>query len=162
MTLRHTIYTALAALHLVLVACGAAGWTVLPPNTAPGHSLRLVRTYTGSDANYGFFAPGVSSQLRATITLIDGTGKQWTDTLDAGMSREAQFRAAGSLGMAAELPGLQPVLAKSWAATMFGRHPTAKTVIVGFEAHGLPPMDDYQQGMRPEWILIFEQAFDRK
>ena len=155
MTVRHAIYTALAALHLVLVACGAAGWSVLPPDTYAGHALRIIRSYTGSDASYGFFAPGVSSTVRPTFTLIDGEGKRWTDTLDGEMGREAQLRVGSGVGLTGAFPGLLPRFAHSWAATMLGRHPTAETVIVGLEIYEVPPLDVYGAGERPRWVQVF-------
>jgi hypothetical protein len=155
MTRRHTLYTILAGLHIVLVACGAAGWSVLPPNTALGHGLRVVRGYTGSDASYAFFAPGVSSTVRATFTMTDANGKQWTDTLDAGMSREAQLRIGSGVGMTGAFPNLLPAFVHSWAATMLGRHPTAETVTVSIEVYEVPPMDAAKSGQRPEWIQVF-------
>jgi hypothetical protein len=155
MTVRHAIFTALAALHLILVACGAAGWSVLSPKTFFGHALRVVRNYTGSDASYGFFAPGVSSTIRPTFTMIDAKGKQWTDTLDAEMSREAQLRVGSGLGLTGAFPNLVPAFAQSWSATMFGRHPTAQTVIVKIELYDMPPIEAYREGHRPQWVQVF-------
>ena len=162
MTLRHAIYTALAGLHLALVACGAARWEVLPPESDAGHGLRLVRTYSGSDASFSFFAPGVSSQLRAHFVLLDADGKEWTDTLDGAMSREAQLRVSSGVSLTGEFPGLMKLFGPSWAATMFGRHPTAKRVVVALEVYDLPTMEQYQEGRRPRWEPVFVEVFDRK
>jgi len=148
------IYTALASLHLVLVACGAAGWDNLLPNTYPGRCLQVVRAYTGSDASYGFFAPGVSNAVRPTFTLIDADGKEWTDTLDANMGREAKLRVGSGIGMTSVFPDLQVDFLHSWAATMLGRHPTAKQVIVAIEYFDVPPMDEYRAGELPQWIQV--------
>jgi hypothetical protein len=155
MTPRHKIYTALAGLHIAMVACGAAGWSVLPADTAIGHGLQVLRGYTGSDASYGFFAPGVSCTVRPAFTLIDAEGKRWTDTLDADMGREAQLRIGSGVGLTGAFPGLLPRFAHSWAATMLGRHPTAKTVIVRIEMCEVPPMDAYRNGQRPGWVQVF-------
>jgi hypothetical protein len=162
MNLRHGIYTGLAGLHLILVVCGAAGWQVLSPKTEAGHALRLIRTYTGSDSSYAFFAPGVSSQMRARFILIDQNGKEWTDELDSTMGREGKLRAGSGLSMAAEFPDLMRVFGKSWAATMLGRHPTATKVIALVDIYELPPMVAYTEGYRPEWVQIYREEFNRK
>ena len=162
MTLRHTIYTALAALHLILVACGAAHEMILEPNTDTGYSLMVARHYTGSDASYGFFAPGVGPQMKASFLLIDAHGKEWTDTLEGHMTREAQLRIRGGVSRVAEFPGLMKKFGPSWAATMFGRHPTAKTVVITIEVYELPTMDEYTRGEQPRWETIYVEPFDRK
>jgi hypothetical protein len=155
MTLRHTIYTGLAGVHLILVACGAAGLSPLPRDDAAGHALQVVRDYTGSSAGYGFFAPGVSSTLRPRFKLIDAEGKQWTDCFDADISREAELRVGSGVGLVGAFPELTPFFTQSWAAAMLGRHPTAKTVIISIEAYDVPPMSEYQNGERAQWQVVF-------
>jgi hypothetical protein len=162
MSLRHGIYTGLAGLHLILVVCGAAGWPVLSSDTAAGHTLRLVRSYTGSDSSYGFFAPGVSLQVRVRFLLSDRAGNQWTEGLDSRMNQEGRLRVGSGVSMAAEFPEMMPVLAQSWAAAMMGRHPTATKVIAIVEIYELPRLDGYTQGQRPMWVTIYRQEFDRK
>ena len=162
MTLRHTIYTALAALHLIFVACGATTWTPLSPKTDAGYALMVARDYTGSNASYGFFAPGVGSQMQANFVLIDAHGKEWTDTLEGHMTREAQLRVRGSISRVLEDQELIHKLSASWAATMFGRHPTAKTVVISIEIYELPTMEEYAQGQRPQWETVYMEPFDRK
>jgi hypothetical protein len=135
---------------------------VLEPNTDAGHGLMVAQHYTGSDASYGFFAPGVSSQMKASFLMIDAHGKEWTDTLEGNMTREAQLRVASGISRVAEFPGLMRKFGPSWAATMFGRHPTAKTVVISIEIYELPTMDEYTQGERPHWETVYVEPFDRK
>ena len=63
MSVRHAIYTALAALHLTLASFGAAQLQVVEPDNDAGYALGVARHYTGSDASFGFFAPGVGPQM---------------------------------------------------------------------------------------------------
>lgn len=156
------ILTGLAALHLGLVICGAAHSNVLPPETAPGHALRVARAYSGSDASFSFFAPGVSSQLRARFVLIDAAGGEWHDTLDSAMTREAKLRVSSGVSLLGDFPGLMKVFGPSWSATMFGRHPGAAKVVVALEQHQLPTMEQYRQGQRPEWKTVYVEVFERK
>jgi hypothetical protein len=160
MTVRHKILTGLAALHLVLVACGACREIPLDAQTAPGHALRVVRGYTGSDANYGFFAPGVSSQMRVLCVMTDAHGKEWTDTIDGGMSREAQLRINSGIGTVGEFPELTRQFGASWAAAMFSRHPTARRVVVLLQVYDLPTMEQYAAGAQPEWKTEYAEVFD--
>lgn len=160
MTLRHKIVASLAALHLALVACGACRETPFDPDTAPGHALRVARGYAGSDSSYGFFAPGVSSQMRVRCVMTDAHGQEWSDTLDGNMTREAQLRVNSGIGIVGEFPELTRQFGASWAATMFGRHPTAQRVVVLLEIYELPTMDEYRAGSRPEWKTVYVEAFD--
>ena len=99
MTRRHALVTFAAACHLILVVCGASGLVFSSPPSEDGPARKAVRLYgalSGSDNGYGFFAPGVGPQVRATFTLEDASGKTWTDTLERDMSAEALHRVGGS------------------------------------------------------------------
>src|SRR5262245_20729418 len=125
MNLRHAFLTALAAAHLVLVACGASRRGPLPATPWPRKALRWYGAMSGSDNGYGFFAPGVASQWRATFTLSDGAGRDWTDTLERQDNSEVTLRVGGIVGLFPEAD-LSRDLAASWAGKMFGRHPGAQ------------------------------------
>src|SRR5262249_50739225 len=151
---------ALATVHLLLVVCGAAGLSLLPDGTGPGKALRWYGAMSGSDNGYGFFAPGVASQFRATFTLSDGAGRGWTDTLEGEPNPEVTLRIRSIVGLFAE-GGLGPALAASWAAKLFGRHPDARHLLVRVEAYDLPTMAEYRDGERPRWQPIYEATFAR-
>jgi hypothetical protein len=163
MTVRHRIYTALAGIHLMLVVCGALGWNILPQESVPGRALQAVRGYTGSDTGFGFFAPGVPGQIRAKFYMRDANGKEWSDFLDSNMTREAKLRAGSGVGLADEIEEgkFKTDFAKSWAATMFGRYPTAKTVFVEMEYYDPPSMEEYRNGKRPEWKAFWGNEYKR-
>jgi hypothetical protein len=162
MTRRHKILTAIAALHLVLVVCGAVHWPVLPAYSEAGQAVAVVRNYTGSDSSYGFFAPGVSSQIRVRFTLFARDGQQWADELDKGMTQEARLRISSGLHAIMDDPGRLGDLAPSWAATIFGRHGAAKKVIAIVEYFDVPTMEEYAAGQRPHWVAVYRQEFTRK
>src|SRR5437016_3536232 len=92
----------LAAGHLMLVICGAAGFSP-DPQTAKANPAKLGLAYygslSGSENGYGFFAPGVAPELRAVFTLSDDQGNTWSDVLDKGVSAEADLRVGGIIGM---------------------------------------------------------------
>jgi hypothetical protein len=164
MTRRHALLTLAAAVHLVLVVCGASGILFAGnPKRAPA-ALRPVRLYgalSGADAGFGFFAPGVGPQLRVTFTLSDASGRTWTDTLERDLGHEAYLRVAGSFAMATE-PFLRDAVYSSWIGTMFGRHPDARRVVVRLEAYDPPTMAEYRAGARARWETIDEVTSDRE
>src|SRR5262249_25658279 len=115
----HAWFICLAVAHLTLVVCGAASLSPRPRAGLPGAPVRWSRAMSGADNNYGFFAPGVSSQFRAVFTLTGADGRTWKDTLERGANPEADARLGGtvakmfSLGAAEESPDLQRALAAS-------------------------------------------------
>ena len=161
MTRTHTILTLLAAGHLILIACGAAQVPLGAVGGVPGQAAQTYGGLTGADAGYGFFAPSVSAQLRATFVLQDQKGRTWTDTLTSDDNREVQLRIGSMLAHAAEPGRLQEAITVSWAAQLLGRHPTARAVLVRVEAYDLPTMAEYRAGKQPEWALMYEVTFTR-
>jgi hypothetical protein len=158
MTPRHAILTAVAAGHLALVACSAFGVSLFTPESSGGQAVRLYGALSGSENRYGFFAPGVGAQFRATFRLTDGKGRFWSDVLGPGDNQESRLRFDGSVGM---YGNLGPHMATSLAAAMFGRHPDAEVVLVRIEIFNPPTMDQYQAGAPLEWQLIDENVFVR-
>jgi hypothetical protein len=151
---------ALVAVHLVLVVCGAAHFRLVPLNMG-GIVQHTYGALSGSDSSFGFFAPGVSSAMRATFTMTDDKGHTWTDVLEHGNNREARLRLGTVVSNFAE-ETMRRDVAASCAATMFGRHPTARQVIVRVEVYELPPMEAYRDGARPEWVPVYEATVSRE
>jgi hypothetical protein len=50
-------------------------------------------------------------------------------------------------------------LAASWAGKMFGRHPSAREVVIRIETHDMPPLEAYRDGARPAWVPVYEVSF---
>lgn len=164
MTRRHALATCAAACHLLLVVCGATGWAFFGGDPAEDNlaeeAVRLYGALSGAENGYGFFAPGVSSQIRATFTLTDAAGRTWTDTLEEGMGAEATLRVGSGVSLAA-FDGVRESLARSWAATMFARHPAARSVTIRIDVYDLPTMTDYRAGARPCWLPVYEATAER-
>src|SRR5258708_1561918 len=113
MTKRHALPCLIAARPAFLIACGAAR---LPPVGA-GKLIRGYGGLTGADSSYGFFAPGIGEQLRASFVLVDGAGRTWEDVLDPGGNREVELRVGSILGMSS-MPEIGEAVRASWAARM--------------------------------------------
>ncbi len=101
MNRRHAIWTALAALHLGLVAFCSAG--LMPSfDNIPGQTLRWYGSMSGATNRYGFFKE-VGTGCKVTFLLTDRSGRTWTDTLNQAGNREAEMRANGSVYMIHDL-----------------------------------------------------------
>src|SRR2546429_485550 len=71
MSLRHGLFTLLAALHLIWAACSALGRPWIPEDRQVLKLVRLYGAFSGVDNTFGFFAPDCGSQTRATFVLTD-------------------------------------------------------------------------------------------
>ena len=149
--------------HVILVVFGAASSTpeADDPRLGPiGRTVGYYATLSGADNGYGFFAPGVAPELRATFTMTDAQGQSWTDTLERKTSHEAELRVTGIVCMYVT-ERLRGGLLHSWAATMFGRHPEAAQVKVEVEIYDPPTMEEYRQGQRAQWEVMDTAVFQR-
>src|SRR5262245_31660466 len=112
MNKRLALVTALAAGHLLLVVCGAARVSPGSDDSFAGRVFRWYGAMSGSDSGYGFFAPGVAQECRATFTLSDAAGRTWEDTLARGHNPEVTDRIGVIVSLFSE-PRLRPRLAGS-------------------------------------------------
>jgi hypothetical protein len=160
MSTRQLLAVAAAGIHLVLVIGGAANISLPRGSGVAGRGIRWYTAVSGADSGYGFFAPGVASETRATFTLTDATGRTWTEAFDAGGNQEVQLR-LGSMVSTAASPGVRRKLAASWAGKFFAIHPEVESVLVRVEYYDLPQMDEYRDGERPEWVTEYEVEFSR-
>ena len=167
MRFRRYLWVVLAAGHLVVVVCGAC---CCLPDTSLGPVAQTVRWYatmSGANSNYGFFAPQVGAPHRAKFSLHDDQGSTWSDVFDQTNSPEARLRLTGIVdstfmsGEAVESPEWRKHLVRSWAATMFTRHPTAMSLTVLVEAYDVPTMADYRAGSRPSWQVVYRAQVQR-
>lgn len=157
----------LGAAHLAVVVCGASG--LLPERTG-GPLVYPIQWYakmSGAECRYGFFAPEVGSEQRATFLLQDDQGSTWSDTIDQATGSEARLRLISIVdnsfmsGAAEELPAWRQQLVKSWAANMFSRHPRAVSLTVFVEAYDVPTMADFRASQRPSWKVVYEARVQR-
>jgi hypothetical protein len=130
------------------------------------HANRIIAQYgalSGTDSSYGFFAPSVGTQLRATFVLTDAAGNTTTDILTTGVSAEADLRIGDMVAIFwMDDDDLKRGMAGSWAGRMLARHPEATRVVVHLDAYDLPSMDGYREGKRPEWDPYYEAEFVRR
>lgn len=164
MTKKNYLAAGFAVGHLLLVVCGAASISVVPPACPGWKALRCYGALSGADDGYGFFAPSVAFQRRIALIITDSTGASRTEYLDEGENREVALRVGGvvdTLPLADSHAKWRRSMAASWAASMFGRHSDANEILVRVEEYQLPAMVEYKAGERPAWRVMYEARFVR-
>ena len=159
---RHaSVVATLAAVHLVLVSLFL--WAGLAENSrsASGRALQTYKNLAGIFRDYRYFAPGVSSDIRAGFLFerTDGTSAFLpfeSENLEVGL----RYGCIIAASMRSEK--VRDVLAQSWAAAMLGQHPEATRVTVVAQSYQLPSLEAFARGEKPSWKVIYAAAFGRK
>jgi hypothetical protein len=151
------------AVHLLLVALGAASieWR---EHGRVGRWLAVYSGLSGADAGYGFFAPGVGSQVHAVFDVQEKNGHTFTTTLESHSSQEANLRVGNITDQFADFEEdkseeLTRSLSASLAGTIFGRYPRARTVTVRIEQFTPVDMKEFREGKRPRWEPAYSAVF---
>jgi len=155
---KRTFFTAVAVGHLILVAFGIFRLPLLSELNLGGRLARWYGLVTGTAYAYGFFAPEVPPQYKATFTMTDRNGRTWTDTLAHDTNNEVTLRSEVTVSVWGLVGDNLPAC---WAATMFGRHHDAVLVTVSLNEYNPPTMTDYRAGKRAEWKTIYQATFFR-
>lgn len=160
MSRRHLLFTALAACHLTLVACGAASVRFPSGSGVLGDAIAWYGAMSGAEGTYRFFSPSVGTPVRATFTMTDADGNTRADVLYEG-NQEVTLRLIKIL-LATYESDLRQKVTASWAGKMFARHPDAQRVTIRVEEYQLPTMTEYASGERPFWRSEYEAVFQRR
>lgn len=159
------VWVALAALHGIVVVLGAANLRV-QERGAIGELVTWYGALTGAERGFGFFAPQVNTQARASFTIVDKDGHSFERSLEEGSSAESTLR-INNLGsrfwqiLDKGSLDLRHSMAASWAGKMFARYPQAKQVTVHFEVFQLYSMAEYRAGRIPHWTRLYDAVFSR-
>jgi hypothetical protein len=146
--------------HLLLVACGAAGFAPWKNGGFAGHSVSLYGHLTGASNSYGFFAPNVANQLITTVTAEDVQGnRRVVEFGGGGTETDRRISTMMMVFANAKCPQMHGL---SLAAYILGKNPTARTVSVEIYQRRLPTMADYRQGERPYLEEIYRGAYGRR
>lgn len=153
---------AFVALHLLLVVFGASGISLgKSPLVRP---LQYYAALTGADSRYGFFAPGVGTQVRISVELRDADGFALETNLPSPINREASLRVGNVVGWflsEGNNPGLKRSLAASWAGKALGRSPVAAEATVRVEKYRLVSSKDFLSGKQAHWEPYYDATFRR-
>ena len=151
-----------ALAHLALVSAGAFGVDYSSDNIL-GRMLNGYGSASGAGSSYGFFAPGIFSQIRAVFDITGRDGSVRSIPLESHVSHEADLRIGNIIEQFANdfdnQIEFQRSLAASLAATFFGREPQAKSINVRIERFTPSSMEEHRLGLRPLWIPEYSAKF---
>jgi hypothetical protein len=165
----YRVWIGIALCHLILVSLGASYVNISDENWV-GRAVNIYDEVSGAGSSYGFFAPGIFSQIRAVFDVIDANGQTRTVNLAKGINKEADLRVGNIIdqfqsidevedGDDERIERLQRSMAASLAGTIFGRYPGAKKVVLRLEKFQPPSMEEYRRGERPNWEPLYSAAF---
>lgn len=156
---------AVASVHLLIVFIGAADFHPWSRLGRVGRSVEYYGNLSGASSGYGFFAPGVGSQLRARFVANEKQSSIAETSLETGRSHESDIRIGNIVGWfwndQTDI-NLKRSLAASWAGKIFGRYPTADNVVVHLDTYELVSMEEYADGKRSYWKPFYQAKFLRK
>lgn len=161
MNKRFILVLMLAVMHLTLVTCGALNIPITFGSANVAQATAYYSAVSGADSGYAFFVSPIASEVEVTFLLTDEEGNsrrishEWCDTAEANM------RIKNSVEIMVNFPNIQHGVAASWAAVLFGQHPDAVRIEVLVEGKLLPTMDQYREGLRPEWGPAYYESFER-
>ncbi len=164
---RRKLWLAVAASHLCLVTLGASSVRLYDLGL-PGRVLDEYGALSGANSGYGFFAPGVTSQLGARFDVVDAEGRTTSASLADGQSHEADIRVGNIIDQFANVDDeedeesaarVRRSLAASLAGKMFARNPEASAVVVRLETFTPVSMEAWRGGERARWMPYYSAKF---
>lgn len=160
--------------HFSLAAVSAANLPISKPvlkifgNSRTGQSvarfLVLYQYLTGTGNCFGFFAPGVISQMKVGYE-IQRDGKVVEEGIVGSENAEVSLRMHNltqQFWTASQNPDVRRSLAASFAGKLFSLHPTAESVSISLKSYVLPSMAQYREGLRPSWEKNYLGNFVRE
>ena len=157
---KRTLVLFAAFCHLTLVVCGAAQLDF--GDSLLAKPFKYYGALSGADSGYGFFAPGVGSQLRINVKLYNSAGQQLTTILPEPTNREASLRVGNVVGWflgEGTDSRVRRSLAASWVGKALGKSPSATEAIVELEQYKLVSSAEFLAGKRPKWFPYYSAKF---
>ncbi|HEX5150642.1 MAG TPA: hypothetical protein VFW07_04305 [Parafilimonas sp.] len=158
MPLKHKIYFALAAIHLVMIALYSthfADWGNM--DNPASKTLATVGRYTGSNNIFSFFAPGLSDQPYVVYNVkFKDSSERYIDL--TGKSPDFTNRINNIYGYLT-IPEARAVLSASLAQNIKERYPGAAKIRVAMVVQQIPDMTAYRAGKRSHWKFWFQRDF---
>ena len=146
-----------AAIHLLVVISGAARLTAHAPSALRA-IIESYGAYSGAGNSYGFFAPGVAPEWRASLDFYEARERRWITHVRKAPNLELAVLDA-TINSSFSRKEIREALAASWAAVDLDDVPGAAAVVVRAEAFLLPPLGRYRQGERGAWQTVAAYAF---
>ncbi len=114
---------------------------------------------TFTNRNFGFFAPSVTSDWDAHITITDGSGCTRVYSFHLP-NREMQVKMYSMLGHFAETDDSEDLFARSWALKAVNENPGTRVVHIEITQNYIPTMQEYREGHRIEPRFFYRSTFD--
>lgn len=165
MTTKQKMVLSLGFLHLMLVLLGACHFNLGDRGGVVDSLIAHYAALSGADSGYGFFAPGVGSQLRANFELETKPGKAIVTSLSQGEHREFYLRVSNIISTFFEEVAdteIRQSLAASWAGKVLHRYRDCDTITVKLESYHMPSMGQYRKGARGRWLPFYSAKFSLK
>jgi hypothetical protein len=124
-------------------------------------SLSCLRSWSGADNRYGFFAPKVAAEKRLQFDIRGTNRSDWYQCELLYPRGEIRMRLATLAGSFREQHDFKDVVAASIAAWIFGRVPESQIVLVQVESYRIPTMLEYRGGSRASWETVQVYPFAR-
>src|SRR4051812_549674 len=160
MPLKHRIYFALAAIHLLMIALFATHFTAWGNMDNPvSKALSTAGNYTGSNNIFSFFAPGIADQPYVIYVTKNKDGKEQFLDLK-GKSPEFANRINNIYGYLA-LPEARSVLSACMAQSVLQRYPESEQIRVAMVIQQIPDMAAYRNGERNHWQFWFYRDYGK-
>ncbi len=114
---------------------------------------------TFTNRNFGFFAPGVTSDWNVQLTMVDGSGnaRPYAFVLP---NREMRVKMYSMSGHFAETDTSMDLFARAWALKAINENPGIVRVHVEITQNYIPTMEEYRQGRRIERQPFYRTTFD--
>lgn len=159
---RGFVYIALAMVHLGIATLGVAQFPFYDLK-AVGLPLGIYADLSGAGNGYGFFSPGVYSQIRSRLDVYEADGTKRTFSFDEQNNREAELRfndvVEQFINTFEDPMQFQRSLAASLAGSVFAQDANAHKVDVRVQRFTPPSRVDWLKGQRAEWEDIYSAAF---
>jgi hypothetical protein len=160
------LWISLIVIQFIFVIFGAAQLAPsLPILNLPWLEVPLsfYSEFSGASHGYGFFSPGIYSQIRGVIEVTDRKGLKTKHAITAGLNREAELRlndiVEQFINDFEDPMQFQRSLAASLAGSTFGKNPQAEKVEVRIEQYAPPSRIAYLNGHRSEWETAYSAKF---
>jgi hypothetical protein len=124
----------------------------------------------GTNSQYAFFSPGISVQIRVRFTVKKDQGStEFVDFL-SGRNREMDLRLGDISDQFLTIANvkdpigrkLQRSLAASLAASVFSRHPNARSIVVSIEEFIPKPLRAKEPYPPSQWRQVYSIEFSRQ
>ena len=158
MPLKHKIYFALAAIHLVMIGLYSTHFADWGNSENPAlKTLGTVGRYTGSNNIFSFFAPGLSDQPYVIYNVkFKDSSERYIDL--TGKSPDFTNRINNIYGYLT-IPEARPIISASLAQNIAARYPDAAKIRVAMVVQQIPDMTAYNTGTRSHWKFWFQNDF---